>query len=299
MRNIEGGRVRERKPAWIRARFPGGDRFNEMRHLLREQDLHSVCEEARCPNIGECFNAGTATFMILGDVCTRACGFCDVTSGRPNGLDLLEPLRLAATVERLGLDYAVITSVNRDDLPDGGASIFAGCIRAIHARLPECRVEVLIPDFEGNWDALARVVQAGPIVLNHNTETVPRLYPRVRPRARYTRSLELIREVKRIDPAMTTKSGIMVGLGEHLDEVKQTMVDLREYGCDLLTIGQYLRPSLKHLPVERYVHPDEFGELATFGHTLGFAHVESGPMVRSSYHAGEQAHAAGSLRDRS
>jgi len=292
MRNVEGGRVRERKPAWIRARFPGGDRFNEIRHLLREQGLHSVCEEARCPNIGECFNAGTATFMILGDVCTRACGFCDVTSGRPTGLDLLEPLRLAATVERLGLDYAVITSVNRDDLPDGGAGIFAGCIRAIHARLPQCRVEVLIPDFEGNWDALARVVEAGPVVLNHNTETVPRLYPRVRPRARYTRSLELIREVKRIDPAMTTKSGIMVGLGEHLDEVKQTMADLREYGCDLLTIGQYLRPSLKHLPVERYVHPDEFAELATFGHALGFAHVESGPMVRSSYHAGEQAHAA-------
>lgn len=292
MRSVEGGRVRERKPAWIRARFPGGDRFNEIRRLLREQELHSVCEEARCPNIGECFNAGTATFMILGDVCTRACGFCDVTSGRPTGLDLLEPLRLAATVERLGLDYAVITSVNRDDLPDGGAGIFAGCIRAIHARLPQCRVEVLIPDFEGNWDALARVVEAGPVVLNHNTETVPRLYPRVRPLARYTRSLDLIREVKRIDPAMTTKSGIMVGLGEQLDEVKQTMVDLRERGCDLLTIGQYLRPSLKHLPVERYVHPDEFAELAMFGHALGFAHVESGPMVRSSYHAGEQAHAA-------
>jgi len=290
------GRVHEHKPEWIRARFPGGERFNEIKRILREQELHSVCEEARCPNIGECFNAGTATFMILGDICTRACGFCDVTSGRPVGLDLLEPLRLAATVERLGLDYAVITSVNRDDLPDGGAGIFAGCIRAIRARTPACQVEVLIPDFEGNRDALATVVQAGPVVLNHNTETVPRLYPRVRQKARYQRSLDLIRQVKVIDPAMTTKSGIMLGLGETLDEVKQTMADLREHGCDLLTIGQYLRPSLKHLPVERYVPPKEFAALAEYGDTLGFTHVESGPMVRSSYHAGEQARAAAPLQ---
>ncbi|MEZ4554239.1 MAG: lipoyl synthase [Dehalococcoidia bacterium] len=284
--------VVERKPEWIRARFPGGERFMEVKRLLREEGLHSVCEEARCPNIGECFNAGTATFMILGDVCTRACGFCEVTSGRPTGLDLLEPLRLAAAVERLGLDYAVITSVNRDDLPDGGASIFAGCIRAIRQRSPQTEVEVLIPDFEGNADALRTVVQAGPVVLNHNTETVPRLYRRVRPKAVYTRSLELIRRVKDIDPAITTKSGIMVGLGERFEEVVATMVDLREHDCDLLTVGQYLRPSSKHLPVERYWHPDEFAALTEEGRRLGFRHVEAGPLVRSSYHAGEQSRAA-------
>jgi len=284
--------VRERKPAWIKARFPGGERFMEVKRLLREEGLHSVCEEARCPNIGECFNAGTATFMILGDVCTRACGFCDVTSGRPTGLDLLEPLRLAATVERLGLDYAVITSVNRDDLPDGGASIFAGCLRAIRHRSPAVQVEVLIPDFEGNWDALRTVVEARPVVLNHNTETVPRLYRRVRPKAVYTRSLELIRRVKQIDPSMTTKSGIMVGLGETFEEVVRTMTDLREHHCDLLTVGQYLRPSPKHLPVDRYWHPDEFAALAEEGYRLGFRHVEAGPLVRSSYHAGEQSRAA-------
>ena len=284
--------VVERKPEWIRARFPGGERFLEVKRLLREQGLHSVCEEARCPNIGECFNAGTATFMILGDVCTRACGFCDVTSGRPTGLDLLEPLRLAATVERLGLDYAVITSVNRDDLPDGGASIFASCIRAIRQRSPQTEVEVLIPDFEGNADALRTVVEARPVVLNHNTETVPRLYRRVRPKGVYTRSLELLRRVKEIDPAMTTKSGIMVGLGETFEEVVATMSDLRAHDCDLLTVGQYLRPSPKHLPVDRYWHPDEFAALTEEGRRLGFRHVEAGPLVRSSYHAGEQSRAA-------
>ena len=284
--------VRERKPPWIRARFPGGERFMQVKRLLREEGLHSVCEEARCPNIGECFNAGTATFMILGDICTRACGFCDVTSGRPTGLDLLEPLRLSATVERLGLDYAVITSVNRDDLPDGGASIFAGCLRSIRARSPEVQVEVLIPDFEGNWDALRTVVEARPVVLNHNTETVPRLYRRVRPKGVYTRSLELIRRVKQLDPAMTTKSGIMVGLGESFEEVVQTMTDLRAHDCDLLTVGQYLRPSAKHLPVDRYWHPDEFAALTEVGERLGFRHIEAGPLVRSSYHAGEQHRAA-------
>ena len=283
---------RERKPPWIRARFPGGERFNEIKTLLRTQQLHTVCEEARCPNIGECFNAGTATFMILGDVCTRACGFCDVTSGRPTGLDLLEPLRLAQTVETLGLDYAVITSVNRDDLPDGGAEVFAACIRAIRHRVPSCEVEVLIPDFEGNWDAVRAVVEARPVVLNHNTETVPRLYRRVRPKARYERSLELLRRVKELDPAMTTKSGLMVGLGETLEELTRTMADLREQGCDLLTVGQYLRPSLKHLPVERYWHPDEFAAVTEAGERLGFRHVEAGPLVRSSYHAGEQSRAA-------
>lgn len=284
--------TRERKPEWIKARWPGGERFMEVKRLLRENELHSVCEEARCPNIGECFNSGTATFMILGDICTRACGFCDVTSGKPIGLDLLEPLRLAQSVETLGLDYAVITSVNRDDLADGGSSIFAACIRAIRHRTPSCQVEVLIPDFEGNEAALRTVVEAGPVVLNHNTETVPRLYPRVRPKGRYPRSLELIQRVKAIDPSMTTKSGIMVGLGEEFEEVVQTMTDLREHGCDLLTVGQYLRPSMKHLPVERYWHPDEFEALTEVGTRLGFAHVEAGPLVRSSYHAGEQSRAA-------
>ena len=281
-----------RKPRWLKARFAAGERFSEIKGLLREQELHTVCEEARCPNIGECFNSGTATFMILGDVCTRACGFCDVTSGRPEGLDLLEPYRLAQAVERLALDYVVVTSVNRDDLPDGGAGIFAASIRAIHQRLPRCGVEVLIPDFEGNWDALATVVEAGPAVLNHNTETVPRLYRRVRPKGRYERSLTLIREVKRLDPAMPTKSGIMVGLGETMDEVKQVVADLRDHGCELLTVGQYLRPSLKHLPIERFWHPDEFAEIGEHARALGFRHAESGPLVRSSYHAAEQARAA-------
>ena len=281
-----------RKPSWLKARFPAGERFSGIKSLLREHDLHTVCEEARCPNIGECFNSGTATFMILGDICTRACGFCDVTSGRPEGLDLLEPFRLAQAVERLGLDYVVITSVNRDDLPDGGAEVFAACIRAIRRRLPETQVEVLIPDFEGNWDALATVIAAQPVVLNHNTETVPRLYRRVRPKARYQRSLELIRRVKELDPEMTTKSGIMLGLGETMDEVKQVLDDLRAHDCDLLTVGQYLRPSLKHLPIERFWHPDEFAEIADYAHAIGFRHAESGPLVRSSYHAADQASAA-------
>lgn len=280
------------KPEWLKVRFRDGERFRSMLGLVRGQQLHTVCEEAHCPNMGECWNAGTATFMILGDVCTRSCGFCAITSGRPTGLDLLEPLRLARTVERLGLDYAVITSVNRDDLPDGGASVFAACIRAIRHRTPACRVEVLIPDFEGNWDALRTVVEAGPVVLNHNTETVPRLYPRVRPKARYHRSLELLRRVKEIDPEMTSKSGVMVGLGETMEELVQTMRDLRDQDCDLLTVGQYLRPDVKHLPVVRYWEPPEFAEVKRIGEELGFKHVESGPFVRSSYHAGEQARSA-------
>ena len=279
------------KPPWLRARFPAGERFSEIKGLLRRHALHTVCEEARCPNIGECFNAGEATFMILGDICTRACGFCAVTSGRPGELDPLEPLHLAQTVDLLGLDYAVITAVNRDDLADGGAAVFAACIRAIRRRRPACEIEVLIPDFEGNWQALATVVQARPIVLNHNVETVPRLYRQVRPRARYERSLELIRRVKQIDASMTTKSGLMVGLGENLPELTQTMSDLREQGCDLLTVGQYLRPDAQHLPVARYYHPDEFAAIKEAGRRLGFRHVEAGPFVRSSYHAGEQAHA--------
>ena len=284
--------VRVARPSWLRARVPGGERFENLRDLVRSERLHTVCEEARCPNIGECWNAGEATFMILGDTCTRACGFCAVTSGRPGAIDPLEPFRVAQAVAQMDLDYCVITSVNRDDEPDGGAAIFAGCIRAIRHRTPQVEVEVLIPDFLGNWDALATVVRARPIVLNHNIETVPRLYPRARAKAIYTQSLELLQRVKRIDPTMITKSGIMVGLGETRDELSKTLADLRDHDCDLLTIGQYLRPSRKHLPIVRYYEPDEFDDLADEARGLGFAHVESGPLVRSSYHAGEQARAA-------
>ncbi len=284
--------VRDPKPAWLKARFPSGERFSHIQDLLRTERLHTVCEEARCPNIGECFNAGTATFMILGDVCTRACGFCAVTSGRPEALDLLEPYRLARTVETLGLDYAVITSVNRDDVPDGGASVFAACIRAIRRLRPACEVEVLIPDFEGNAEALVTVLEAEPAVLNHNTETVPRLYARSRPRGDYERTLELFRRAKQAAPGIPRKSGLMVGLGETEEELLAVFADLREAGVDLLTVGQYLRPSSKHLPVARYWHPDEFAALKARALELGFAHVEAGPFVRSSYHAGEQAHAA-------
>ena len=284
--------VRVARPSWLRARVPGGERFDNLRDLVRSERLHTVCEEARCPNIGECWNAGEATFMILGDTCTRACGFCAVTSGRPGALDPLEPFRVAQAVAQMDLDYCVITSVNRDDEPDGGAAIFAGCIRAIRHRTPNVKVEVLIPDFQGNWDALATVVRARPVVLNHNIETVPRLYPRARPKAIYTQSLELLQRVKAIDPTMVTKSGIMLGLGETRDELATTIADLRNHDCDLLTIGQYLRPSRKHLPIVRYYSPDEFDELADEARSLGFAHVEAGPLVRSSYHAGEQARAA-------
>ncbi len=284
--------VRVARPSWLRARVPGGERFDAVTDLVRGQRLHTVCQEARCPNIGECWNAGEATLMILGDTCTRACGFCAVTSGRPGALDALEPLRVAAAVEQMGLDYCVITSVNRDDVPDGGASIFAGCLRAIRARTPRVEVEVLVPDFQGDWDALAAVVEAGPVVLNHNIETVPRLYPRARPKAVYTQSLELLRRVKELDPDMATKSGLMVGLGETRGELVRTLADLRAHDCDLLTIGQYLRPSRKHLPIARYYEPHEFDELAAAARGLGFVHVESGPLVRSSYHAGEQARAA-------
>ena len=288
--------VQPTKPRWLKVRFPASDHYQSMRELLRTQELHSVCEEANCPNIGECFSQGEATFIILGDVCTRACGFCAVTSGKPQGLDLMEPMRLARTVESLALDYAVVTSVNRDDLDDGGSGVFAACIRAIRHRRPVCRVEVLTPDWQGNWAALRCVVEAGPVVYNHNLETVPRLYRRVRPKAVYERSLTLLSEVKRIDPAMATKSGVMVGLGETFDEVLRTMADLREHDVDLLTIGQYLRPGPKYLPVVRYWHPDEFLRLKEAGVRLGFRHVEAGPFVRSSYHAAEQARAV--LADR-
>jgi lipoic acid synthetase len=285
------------KPPWLKVRFPAGDRYQRIRSLLRRHDLHTVCEEAHCPNIGECFNSGTATFMVLGDVCTRSCGFCAVTSGRPApALDWLEPQRLARAVRTLGLDYVVITSVNRDDQPDGGAAIFAGCIRAIRRDHADCRVEVLIPDFMGNWQALATVVRARPFVLNHNVETVPRLYRRVRPKARYRRSLELLRRAKELDPSLLTKSGLMVGLGETHVEVFEVMADLREARVDLLTIGQYLRPSDRHLPIERYYRPEEFQPFVERGRALGFLNVEAGPLVRSSYRAHRQVGLASALR---
>ncbi|HWQ27527.1 MAG TPA: lipoyl synthase [Dehalococcoidia bacterium] len=279
----------QRLPGWLKVRFPAGDRFHQLKTLMREHRLHTVCEEARCPNIGECWNAGTATFMILGDVCTRACGFCAVTSGRPGPIDELEPLRLARAVELLGLDYCVITSVNRDDQPDGGAHVFARCINAIRYRCPDTRVEVLIPDFMGNWDALRVVVEARPFVLNHNVETVPRLYPKVRFRARYERSLELLARARRLAPGMLTKSGLMVGLGETIDEVFAVMRDLRDAGVDIVTIGQYLRPTARHLPVQRYYAPEEYEAFREEGRRLGIRHVEAGPLVRSSYHAERQA----------
>ncbi len=288
---------REAKPPWLKVRFPAGERYQRIKGLLRQQELHTVCEEAHCPNIGECFNSGTATFMILGDVCTRSCGFCAVTSGRPEQrLDLLEPYRLARAVRTLGLDYVVITSVNRDDQPDGGAAIFASCIRTIRRDHSSCRVEVLIPDFMGNWDALATVVRARPFVLNHNVETPPRLYGRVRPKARYERSLELLRRAKELDPSLLTKSGMMVGLGETREEIFQVLADLRAAGVDLVTIGQYLRPSEKHLPVERYYPPEEFAPFVERGRELGFQNVEAGPLVRSSYHAHKQAGVATAVR---
>ncbi len=272
----------------MKSRMPGGPNFLELRDLIRGSQLHTVCEEARCPNIGDCWERRTATFMILGDICTRACAYCAVTTGTPMGLDLQEPGRLAETVERMGLRYAVITSVNRDDLPDGGAFIFAQCIRQVRRRLPACKVEVLIPDFCGDWDALAAVMDAVPDTLNHNIETVRRIFPRVRPKGDYDQSLELIARARGLVPGGVTKSGMMVGLGETWSEILETMRDLRAVDCDLLTIGQYLRPSPGHAPISKWYTPDEFDELRGEGEALGFRHVASGPLVRSSYHADEQ-----------
>ncbi|MFQ5988577.1 MAG: lipoyl synthase [Candidatus Methylomirabilales bacterium] len=280
-----------RKPEWLKVRAPGGENFVRLKGLLRTLNLHTVCEEARCPNIGECFENLTATFMILGDICTRRCGFCAVTHGRPTGLDREEPCRVAEAVTVLGLEHAVITSVNRDDLPDGGAGIFAETIRMIRETSPGCTVEVLIPDFKGNWEALESVLRAKPDILNHNTETVPRLYRAVRPGAKYERSLELLERAKQFDSSVLTKSGLMLGLGEEREELLATLRDLVHVGCDILTLGQYLRPSMDHLSVVRYVHPDEFRELKVIGEAIGFNHVEAGPLVRSSYHAGHQARA--------
>ncbi len=284
--------AKPRLPEWLKVPAPGSPRYIELQQVMRGQSLHTVCEEAHCPNIGECWQLGTATFMILGEICTRACRYCAVTTGKPAGIDLGEPARLAATVQSMSLSYCVITSVNRDDLADGGAFIFASCVNKIRDLTPGCKVEVLIPDFDGSWTALRKVVDARPEVLNHNIESTKRIFPKVRPRGDYQLSLELLAKAKELDPAAVTKSGIIVGMGEEIEEVLETMKDLREVGCDLLTIGQYLRPSAKHLPIDRFYHPDEFAELAKAGKDMGFKHVASGPLVRSSYHADQQHSAA-------
>lgn len=279
-----------RKPPWIRAKAPIGHRVQSLKKLLREHKLHSVCEEAACPNLGECFSHGTATFMIMGDLCTRRCPFCDVAHGRPRSLDKAEPENLARAVALMGLDYVVITSVDRDDLRDGGAGHFAECIQALRVRSAKTRIEILTPDFRNRMErALEKLKAAPPDVFNHNLETVPRLYKKARPGADYGWSLDLIRRFKAQHPDITTKSGLMLGLGEEIDEVKQVLRDLREHDCDMLTLGQYLQPSRYHLRVERFVHPDEFDELGEFARSLGFIHTASAPMVRSSYHADQQA----------
>ncbi|MGE5596751.1 MAG: lipoyl synthase [Hyphomicrobiales bacterium] len=282
------------RPPWLKVRFPAGDGYRRIQELMRTQTLHTVCEEARCPNIGDCWSRGTATFMILGDVCTRSCGFCAVATGRPGTVDHGEPARVALAIQQMGLRHAVITSVNRDELPDGGAGIFAETIRWTRRLCPETTIEVLIPDFKGDWNALETVTSAQPEILNHNTEAVPRLYRVVRPQAVYERSLELLRRAKELDPEGLTKSGVMVGLGETREELLAVFADLAANHVDILTIGQYLRPTPNHLPVDRYWHPGEFAELKERALEMGFRHVESGPLVRSSYHAEEQAgHADG------
>ena len=292
---IRGRRVKDAalartpKPEWLKVRAPGSPNYLRLRGLMRDLKLHTVCEEAHCPNIGECWHHGTATFMIMGDVCTRACGYCNVTHGAPIALDPHEPENLARAVETLDLSYVVVTSVDRDDLKDFGAAAFAATVRAIKARRPECRVEVLIPDFQGQEAPLRTVLEAEPDILNHNTETVPRLYRLARPGGRYTRALELLDRARRWAPSIPTKTGLMVGLGETTDEVVAVLEDLRRIDCQILTIGQYLRPSAAHLPMERYYTPDEFAALKRIALDLGFGHVESGPLVRSSYHAHEQA----------
>lgn len=282
---------RERKPDWLKVRAPGSPNYLRLKGLMRELRLNTVCEDARCPNIGECWNHGTATFMILGDVCTRSCAYCAVAHGRPAPLDATEPDRVAAAVETLGLSYVVVTSVDRDDVPDGGASIFADTVLRIRERRSGCRIEVLIPDFQGSESALRAVLDARPDVLNHNTETVPRLYRMARSGGRYARTLELLDRARRYAPSIPTKTGLMVGLGEERDELLATFKDLRGVGCSILTIGQYLRPSASHAPMIRYYHPDEFRELEAAALGMGFLRVESGPLVRSSYHAHETADA--------
>ena len=288
---LEFVRPREPKPEWLKVRAPGSENYLRLKGIMQDLRLNTVCEDARCPNIGECWHHGTATFMILGDVCTRACAYCAVAHGRPTELDTAEPARVAEAVDRMRLQYAVITSVDRDDLADGGASIFADTILLTRARVPDCRIEVLIPDFQGIESSLRAVLDAGPDVLNHNIETVPRLYRMARSGGRYRRSLELLDRSRTYRPDIATKTGIMVGLGEEHDELVSVFDDLRTVGVSILTIGQYLRPSATHARMTRYYHPDEFAALKRIALGKGFVHVESGPLVRSSYHAHEQADA--------
>lgn len=281
----------QRRPDWIKVRAPSGETYQRLQELMRSKALHTVCEEAMCPNMGECWGSGTATFLMLGDVCTRTCGFCDIKHGQPSPLDWSEPERIAQAVKAMNLKHAVITSVNRDDRKDGGAPIFAMLIQRIRQLHPGCSIEVLIPDFKGSLEALRIVMDARPEILNHNVETVPRLFKTVQPQDRYEWTRATLSNAKKLDPEVLTKSGIMVGLGEEIEEVKEVMRDLRAWGVEILTIGQYLQPSKKHLPISRYYTPEEFKELETYGLGIGFQWVESGPLVRSSYHAAEQVRA--------
>lgn len=283
----------ERKPSWLKVKAPGGSNYLHLKHMMKELDLHTVCEEAHCPNVGECWEHGTATFMILGDVCTRNCAYCAVAHGRPPKFDPAEPSRVAEAAKKMNLRHLVITSVDRDDLPDFGAWAFAEVIRQVHEAVPDCSVEVLVPDFQGNEDAIRSVLEARPEIYNHNTETVPRLYKKARPGGRYERVLEIFRVAKRIAPDIPTKTGIILGMGETNEEVLQTMRELREVDVDILTLGQYLRPSDDHIKLDRYVTPQEFRMFYEQGMAMGFKHVESAPLVRSSYHAWEQVQAAG------
>jgi lipoyl synthase len=280
-----------RRPEWIRVRAPSGESYERVQNLMRSKSLHTVCEEAMCPNLGDCWGRGTATFLMMGDICTRTCGFCDIKRGVPNALDWMEPERIAQAVKAMNLRHAVITSVNRDDRKDGGAPIFSMVIRRIRQLHPGCSIEVLIPDFKGSLEALQIVMDARPEILNHNVETVPRLFKKVQPQDSYEWTHAILSNAKKMDPEVLSKSGIMLGLGEEIEEVKDVMHDLRDWGVDILTIGQYLQPSRQHLPIERYVHLDEFEELKEFGMGIGFQWVESGPLVRSSYHAEEQVRA--------
>jgi lipoic acid synthetase len=282
-----------RKPPWLKMKMPGGENYLRLLNLVNDQRLHTVCQSAKCPNMGECWSAGTATLMILGDVCTRSCGFCHIATGRPPTLDLDEPVRVGAAVAAMKLNHCVITSVNRDELPDGGAAVWAETIRQVRLQAPGTSVEVLIPDFCGDWTALQKVLDEKPDILNHNIESVPRLYKEVRPQAKYRRSLELLQIAG--DGGLVTKTGMMLGLGEEEHEIEQVLEDLVSIGCDILTLGQYLQPTAKHLPVKRWVHPDEFASWKVRGEAKGLRHVESGPLVRSSYHAEKQVHAHASL----
>jgi lipoic acid synthetase len=285
----------QRRPDWIKVRAPAGETYEWLRDMMRSKSLHTVCEEARCPNMGECWGDGTATFLLMGDVCTRSCGFCDIKTGRPSPLDWLEPERVARAVQSMNLRHAVITSVNRDERPDGGAPIFAMVVRRIRELQPGCSIEVLIPDFKASKEALKVVMDARPEILNHNVETVRRLFRDVQPQDHYEWAEATLSNAKALDPQVLTKSGIMVGLGETMDEVKETMRDLRSWGVDILTVGQYLQPSKKHLPIDRYYTPEEFQEFADYGKAIGFRWVESGPLVRSSYHAEQQVRALSDL----